>query len=55
MTVPTSIAAPLLLPLEVTTAVKLPAVFGFVVKVTVRAVAVAAVTEPTAPLLKTTV
>lgn len=39
----------------VTTAVKLPAVVGLVDNVTVREVAVAAVTVPTAPLLKTTV
>ena len=43
--------------LVVTTAVKLPAVAGFLlaVKVTVNSVAVAAVTVPSAPLLKTTV
>ena len=39
----------------VTTAEKLPAVVGVVVKLTVKDVAVAAVTVPTAPLLKTTV
>lgn len=40
--------------MEVTTAVKLPAVVGFVEKVTVNDVAVAAVTVPTAPLLNVT-
>lgn len=50
----TWIGVPLLIPSVVTTAVKLPAV-GFVEKVTVSEVAVAAVTLPTAPLLKTTV
>ena len=39
----------------VTTAVKLPAAVGFTDSVTVSAVAVAAVTVPTAPLFKTTV
>lgn len=39
----------------VTTAVRLPAACGFVEKVTVRVVAVAAVTVPTAPLLNVTV
>lgn len=39
----------------VTVAVKLPAVVGRVENVTVRAVCVAVVTVPTAPLLKTTV
>lgn len=39
----------------VTIAVKLPAVVGDVDKVTVNDVAVAAVTVPTAPLLKVTV
>ena len=39
----------------VTTAVRLPAVCGFVENVTVRVVAVAAVTDPTAPLLNVTV
>lgn len=46
-------AAPLTIPLEVTLAVKLPAV-GLVEKVTVSALAVAEVTVPTAPLLKVT-
>jgi hypothetical protein len=50
----TSTAAQLFTPLVVTIAVKLPAA-GFVVKETVSAVAVALVTFPTAPLLKTTV
>ena len=40
--------------MTVTTAVKFPP-FGLVEKVTVKVVAVAAVTVPTAPLLKTTV
>ena len=48
-------ADPLLTPLDVTTAVKLPPTLGLVVKVTVRLVAVAAVTIPTALWLKTTV
>lgn len=48
-------AVPLLTPLVVTTAVKLPAVAGLVENVTVSTVAVAAVTVPTALLLKTTV
>ena len=39
----------------VTVAVRLPAVVGRVENVTVRVVSVAAVTVPTAPLLKTTV
>ncbi len=50
----TCIAAPLLIEFVVTTAVKLPAE-GFVPKVTVNAVAVAEVTVPTPPLLRTTV
>src|SRR5580704_4695418 len=45
---------PLPWPLEVTTAVRLPAV-GFVEKLTVSEVALDPVTVPTAPLLKTTV
>lgn len=45
---------PFVTPLVVTIAVKLPAA-GFVVKETVSAVAVARVTFPIAPLLKTTV
>src|SRR5258708_5806314 len=48
-------AAPLVCELVVTAAVKLPRAVGFVEKVTVSEVAVAAVTVPTAPLLKTTV
>lgn len=52
--VPTSTAEPLFSPLDVTMAVKLPAVVGFLEKVTVSDVAVAAVTLPIAPLLKTT-
>lgn len=40
--------------MDVTTAVKLPAEVGLVEKVTVKTFAVAAVTAPTAPLLKTT-
>ena len=43
------------MPLVVTTAVKLPAVAGFVENVTVSEVVVAEVTVPTAPLSKTTV
>ncbi len=46
---------PLLTPLVVTTADKLPAEVGFVENVTVSVVGVAAVTVPTAPLLKATV
>jgi hypothetical protein len=53
-TVATWMAVPLLTPLVVTTAVKLPAI-GLVEKVTVSEVAVAAVTVPTAPLLNVTV
>ena len=41
--------------MEVTTTVNVSAVAGLVENVTVRAVAVAAVTVPTAPLLNTTV
>lgn len=55
VTVATCIAAPLLMLFVVTTAVRLPAVVGLVDRVTVREVAVAAVTVPTAPLLKLTV
>ena len=44
----------MLVPLTTTDAVRLPA-FGFVVNATVSVVAVAAVTAPMAPLLKTTV
>ena len=47
--------APLLIPLEVTTAVKLPPVCGLVVKLTVSEVAEAEATTPAAPLLKTIV
>lgn len=47
------IAAPLLMELLVTTAVKLPAL-GPVLNVTVSELAVAALTEPTAPLLRVT-
>ncbi len=47
-------AVPLLTPLVVTTAVKLPATVGLVVKSTVSEVVVAALTVPTAPLLMTT-
>ena len=46
---------PLLTLLDVTTAVKLPAVVGLVENVTVKDVALAVVTVPTAPLLNTTV
>ena len=54
-TVETCTAVPLLRPLVVTIAVRLPAEVGAVVKFTVSVVAVAAVTVPTAPLLNTTV
>lgn len=47
-------AGPLDTLLEVTTAVKMPALAGLVDRVTVSEVAVAAVTVPTAPLLNTT-
>lgn len=47
-------AVPLLTPPVVTTAVRLPATVGLVPNVTVRAVVVAAVTVPTAPLFITT-
>ena len=40
--------------MEVTTTVKLPAAVGLVLRLTVRVVAVAAVTVPTAPLFKVT-
>ena len=53
-TVETCTAVPLLRPLVVTIAVRLPADVGAVVKLMVSVVAVAAVTVPTAPLLKTT-
>ena len=52
--VATCTAFPLFTPLTVTTAVKVPAV-GLVENETVRAVAVADETVPTAPLLKATV
>ena len=55
VTVATWIARPLALLFVVTIAVKLPGPVGFVENVTVRDVVVAAVTVPTAPLLKTTV
>lgn len=55
ITVATSTAAPLLMLFVVTTAVSFPAVSGRVERVTVRDVAVASVTVPAAPLLKTTV
>lgn len=48
-------AVPLSELLVVTIAVKLPALVGLVLKVTVMAVAVAAETVPTAPLLNVTV
>lgn len=54
VTVATCTAGPLAMLLEVTTAVKLPALVGLVENVTVSEVAVAAVTVPTAPLLNTT-
>ena len=50
----TLIAAPLDRLFVVTTAVRLPLAIGFVLSVTVKEVAVAAVTVPTAPLLRTT-
>lgn len=53
-TVATCTAGPLAMLLDVTTAVKLPALVGLVENVTVSEVAVAAVTAPTAPLLNTT-
>lgn len=53
-TAATCTAVPLLMPLVVTTAVKLPAE-GFVENVTVKDVAVAEVTVPIAPLLNNTV
>ena len=51
----TCTAVPLLIPLVVITAVRLPVFTGLVEKVTTRAVAVAEVTVPTAPLLNTIV
>ncbi len=53
-TVATCTAGPLAMLLDVTTAVKSPALVGLVVKVTVKDVAVAAVTVPAAPLLNVT-
>ena len=55
VTVATCTAEPLLTPLVVTTAVRLPTAAGIVESVTVSDVAVAAVTVPTAPSLKATV
>src|SRR5580704_5128525 len=55
VTVATWTAVPLLTLSVVTTVVRLPAVVGLVENVTVSEVAVAAVTVPTAPSLKTTV
>lgn len=55
VTVAICTALPLATPLVVTTAVKLPAVVGLVLNVTVIEVADALVTAPTAPLLNTTV
>ncbi len=55
VTVATWTAVPLLTLSVVTTAVRLPAVVGWVENVTVSEVAVAAVTVPTAPSLKATV
>ena len=55
LTVATWIGAPLICESVVTTAVRLPAVVGLVENITVSEVAVAAVTVPTAPSLKTTV
>ena len=54
-TVPTWTAEPLPAPSVVTTAVRLPSAAGLVPNVTVSDVAVADVTVPVAPLLKTTV
>src|SRR5437868_1477854 len=55
VTVATCTAAPLPTPLVVTTAVSVPVATGLVENVTVREVAVEAVTAPTAPSLKATV
>ena len=55
MTLATCSAEPLESELVVTIAVKLPTTAGLTANVTVRLVAVAVVTTPTAPLLKTTV
>jgi hypothetical protein len=54
-TVATCTAAPLFAPFVVTTAVRIPAVAGLVLNVTVSDVVVADVTVPVAPLLNTTV
>lgn len=54
-TVPTCIAVTLLTPLAVIIAVRLPAEMGLAEKATVNSLDVAAVTVPTAPLLKITV
>jgi hypothetical protein len=54
-TVATGVAAPLVIELDVTIAVRVPALLGFVEKVTVSVVEVAAVTVPTALSLKATV
>ena len=50
----TCTGVPLLAPLVITTAVKLPTMVGGVVKFTVNWVDVAELTEPTAPLFKVT-
>ena len=55
MTVATCMAVPLFTPLVVMTAVKFPAMVGFVEKETLSVFAVAAVTVPTAASLKTMV
>lgn len=55
LTVATCTASPLLTPFVVTTPINMSALAGNVVKATVNIVAVAAVTIPTAPSLKTTV
>ena len=54
VTVATCKAAPLEMELVVATAVKFPSAVGLTANVTVKAVAVADVTVPIAPLLKTT-
>ena len=51
----TCTGVPLLAPLVITTAVKLPAMVGGVVKFRINWVDVAELTEPTAPLFKVTV
>ncbi len=53
-TVATCVGDPLLAEFVVTTAVKLPAAVGLVVRLTVKVVSVALVTFPTAPLLNVT-